>query len=405
MKEVIMPRIYSRFMVLLMLIVLSITGGLALADDVCCSDGPGLGFSGSVGLEFTFTPIPPLSYNIESGLTLSFSVAGFTFESETVFDLSGFQAQGFGVTVDLGAAQIYEEILFDPYFSWNQLGVDAQFLGVQAGLDLILANIGSVQTPDYSMGAVLELSSGILCGFSITTLTGFGAVDLVTVLDGIEAPFSYDLLGLFIHLDSLFGAAPDLRVTVVPGFYFEEELVRLEMDYAGLISSSSTWFNSFGFSKEIIEFGYRFEEPTLAFLTVVSFDDTISISGLNFILDFQIEMVRFTAKTSFVAPTTPMPIPIVFDGQGFAISVDICGVILTLETDFDETFLFERQLIALEATIDPVHFASLTSFDGLGFSGQWLRADVAFGGITLYTTAAFDYSGINEVSFGFELTF
>jgi len=392
-------------MVLLMLIVLSLTGGLALADDVCCSDGPGLGFSGSVGLEFTFTPIPPLSYNIASGLTLSFSVAGFTFESETVFDLSGFQSQGFGATVDLGAAQISEEILFDPYFSWNQLGVDVQFLGVQVGLDLILANIGSVQTPDYSMGAVLELSSGILCGFSITTLTGFGAVDLVNILDGIEAPFSHDLLGLFIHLDSLFGIAPDLRVTIVPGFYFEEELVRLEMDYAGLISSSSTWFDSFGFSKEIIEFGYRFEEPTLAFLTVVSFDDTISISGLNFILDLQIEMVRFTAKTSFVAPITPMPIPIVFDGQGFAISVDICGVILTSETDFDETFLFKRQLIALEATIDPVRFASLTSFDGLGFSGQWLRADVSFGGITLYTTAAFDYSGINEVSFGFELTF
>jgi hypothetical protein len=388
-----------------MLIVLSLTGGLALADDVCCSDGPGLGFSGSVGLEFTFTPIPPLSYNIASGLTLSFSVAGFTFESETVFDLSGFQSQGFGATVDLGAAQISEEILFDPYFSWNQLGVDVQFLGVQVGLDLILANIGSVQTPDYSMGAVLELSSGILCGFSITTLTGFGAVDLVNILDGIEAPFSHDLLGLFIHLDSLFGIAPDLRVTIVPGFYFEEELVRLEMDYAGLISSSSTWFDSFGFSKEIIEFGYRFEEPTLAFLTVVSFDDTISISGLNFILDLQIEMVRFTAKTSFVAPITPMPIPIVFDGQGFAISVDICGVILTSETDFDETFLFKRQLIALEATIDPVRFASLTSFDGLGFSGQWLRADVSFGGITLYTTAAFDYSGINEVSFGFELTF
>jgi hypothetical protein len=172
-----------------------------------------------------------------------------------------------------------------------------------------------------------------------------------------------------------------------------------------LIASSSTWFDLFGFSKEIIEFGYRFEEPTLAFLTAISFDDTISLSELNFILDLQIEMVRFTTKTSFVAPITPLPIPIVFDGQSFAISVDICGVILTSETDFDETFLFERQLIALEATIDPVHFASLTSFDGSGFSGQWLRADVTFGGITLYTTAAFNYSGINEVSFGFELTF
>jgi hypothetical protein len=407
MKEVVMPRIYARLMVVFMLLVLT-TGGLTLAEEAACfgcSEEIGLGFSGSVGLELTFTPIPPLSYNIESGLTLSFSVTDFTFESETVFDLSGFQSQGFGAAVNLGAVQIADEILFDPYFSWNQLGVDAQFLGVETGLDLILADIGSVQTPSYSMGAVLELSSGIVCGFSITALTGFGATDLVNDLDGIEAPFSHDLLELFYHLDSLFGTAPNLKVTIVPGFYFEEELVRLEMDYEGLISSSSTWFGWTGFSKEVLEIGYRFDEPTLAFLTALTFDDVVTISGLDFILDLQIEPVRFTAKTSFASPAVPAPIPIVFDGQGFAVSFEICGVTVTSETDFDETFLFERQLLAIEATIDPVSFASLTSFDGAGFTGQWIRADVAFSGVTLYTTAAFDYSGINEVSFGFELTF
>jgi len=69
-----MPRIYIYFAVLLLLVV-SITTG-AMADDPCCPPGSGLGFSGTVGLDVTFTPIPPLSYNIESGLSLSLSVAG-----------------------------------------------------------------------------------------------------------------------------------------------------------------------------------------------------------------------------------------------------------------------------------------------------------------------------------------
>jgi len=67
-----MPRIYIYFAVLLLLVV-SITTG-AMADDPCCPPGSGLGFSGSVGLDVTFTPIPPLSYNIESGLSLLLNV-------------------------------------------------------------------------------------------------------------------------------------------------------------------------------------------------------------------------------------------------------------------------------------------------------------------------------------------
>jgi len=383
------------------LLIALVSAFLAIGVVAC---GEGLGFSGNVGLELTYTPVPPLSYNIETGLTLGLSVADFTFESETIFDLSGFQSQEFGVSVGIGAVSIADEILFDPYFSWNQLSVDADIVGITVGVDLILAGVAG-QTASHSMGTVLELSSGVISGFSITTLTGFGATNLVNLLGGIEAPHSYNLLGLFYNLDGLCAAQTEPKVTIVPNFYFEEELVRLEIDFCGILSSSSTWLDWNGFVKEVFEFGYRFEEPSLAFLTAITIDDSFAITGLDFILDLAIGEVQFTSWTSFAPPTTPSVLPVVFSGQKFAVSFEIFGAWITSETGFDGSFLFERQRLAIVAEIEPVTFASLTVFDALGFSSQCLRAGVTFCGVTLYTTAAFDASGVTEVSVGFELSF
>jgi len=391
-----MPRLCARIAVCV--VVLSfLGGGIATADDV--------GFSGFVGLGVTYTPVPPTSYNIGADLVLAFDVSGFSFASETGFDLAGFQSQQVTLGVDLGAVQIGEEILFDPYFSRNELSVDMAIAGVDIGVDFILADIGSVQTPTYSMGAVIELSSGIVCGFSITSLTGFGAIDLVNILGGVEAPFSYEMLTLFNHLDTLCTLPLDLDVTIVPDFYFEEELVRLEADFMGLIASNTTWFDATGLSRMLFELGYRFEEPTLGFLASMGLDGLFVITDIDFIVDLQIDVVRFTSHTWFVENPLPVPIPIVFDGQGFAVSFEICGVLITTETDFDGSLLFAQQLIAIEATFDPVTFRSLTTFDAAGFANQCLYADVTICGAKLYTRAEFDFSGIDLVTFGFDFTF
>ncbi len=391
-----MPRLCAR--IAICVVVLSLLGGgIAMADDV--------GFSGFVGLEITYTPVPPTSYNIGADLVLAFDVSGFSFASETGFDLAGFQSQQVTLGVDLGAVQISEEILFDPYFSRNELSIDMAIAGVDIGVDFILANIGSVQTPTYSMGAVIELSSGIVCGFSITSLTGFGAIDLVNILGGVEAPFSYEMLYLFNHLDTLCTLPLDLDVTIVPNFYFEEELVRLEADFMGLIASNTTWFDSTGLSRMLFELGYRFEEPSLSFLASMGLNGLFVITDIDFIVDLQIDVVRFTSHTWFVENPLPVPIPIVFDGQGFAVSFEICGVLITTETDFDGSLLFAQQLIAIEATFDPVTFKSLTTFDAAGFASQCIYADVTICGAKLYTKAEFDFSGIDLVTFGFDFTF
>ena len=385
-----------RFAILLVLIV--VLGCIAgSADD--------LGFSGSVGFDVTYAPIPPTSYDVEVDLSLGFDISGFSFSSETGFDLSGFQSERVGLALDLGAVGISEEIRFEPAFTRNELAIDLSIVGIDFGIDWILANIGSVQTPDYSMGAVIELSSGIVCGFSITSLTGFGAIDLVNTLGGVRAPFSRELLYLFAHLADMCATPADLDVTVVSGFYFEEELVRLEVDYQGLIASNTTWFDYMGLTETLFELGYRFGEPELSFLASLTIDDSFAITGLDFIVDLTVDVVRFTSHTTFAEPIVPSPLPVVFSGQGFAISFVVYGVTITTETDFDDSFLFTQELVAIEAVIDPVTFRSLTAFDGGGFSSECVYADVTFSGVLLYTRAEFDFAGIDRIVFGFSLSF
>ncbi len=378
------------------LILLS-AGGMALG-------GP-LGFSADVGLEVTYTPVPPASFDIGSDLSLGFDIAGFSLVSETGFNLIGFQSQRVSIGVDLGAVQIAEQMRFEPLFSWNQLSLDLSIVGVSIGMDWILADIGVPPTPAYSMGSVLELSSGIVCGFTIASLTGFGATDLVSLLDGVEAPYSDALLYLFHHVSGLCEGPQDLDVTIVPGFYFEEELVRMEVDLMGMIASSTTWFDAMGLSKMLFELGFRFDEPVFSFLSTITLDGAFAITEMNLILDLQIDVVRFTSHTQFAASAPPSLLPIVFSGQGFAVSFEFCGVTVTSLTEFDGTFLFAQEQIAIEADIAPVHFISLTTFDIAGFAGQCIYADVVFCGVTLYTRIDFDFSGIQLASFGFDLTF
>lgn len=378
-------------------VLVSMVGGGVAADD--------LGFSGRVALDVTYTPVPPSSYNIGVDLGLGFDVSGFSFGSETGFDLYGFQSERVMLGVDLGAVQIAEEIRFEPAFSWNELSVDLAIVGVQFGIDWILANIGSTQTPTYSMGAILELSSGIVCGFSITSLTGFGAVDLVNLLGGVEAPFSFALLGLFDYMDTLCAPPIELDVSIVSGFYFEEELVRLEIDYLGMIASSTTWFDYLGLSQMLFELGYRFDDPQLSFLTSLTLDGSFSITGIAFIVDLAVDVVRFTSHTFFVEATPPSPISVVFGGQAFAVSFTIVGITITSETSFDDSFLFAQERIGIDAFLDPVTFRSLTTFDAFGFAGESVLAAVSFSGVELHTRADFTATGLELVTFGFEFVF
>lgn len=363
-----------------------------------------LGFSATVGFEITYTPVPPASYNIGSDLRLSFYVPGFELHSSTGFDLTGFTSERVQFGIDLGAAQVSEDIRFEPAFDWNELSLDVAVVGVEIGVDWIFANTGSPQTPSYDMGIVVALETETPFGLGLASVTGFGAADLENVL-GSAAPFSDEMLFLFDYVATICEPAEDLDVTVVGGFFFEEELLRLTVFYSGLIASHTMWFDAAGLAQMVFELGYVFPDPALGILTALTLDGGFSVTSLDVIFDTSIEGVRFTSWTQFAEPAFPVPLPVLFAGQKFAISFAVSGVSVTSETDFDDLFLFESEILAIEATIDPVTFVSVTSFDAGGFAGECIQASVAFSGVRLSTDAEFTWAGIVLVSFGFELSF
>lgn len=375
---------------------------LAMAAPAWAED---LGFAATVGLEITYTPVPPASYNIGSDLQLGLEIPGFSLESSTGFDLSGFTSERVSFIVDLGAAQISEDIRFEPDFDWNELSLDVNVVGVELGVDWIFANIGSTQTPSYEMGVVAALGSNVPFGLDIQSVTGFGAVDLVNVVGGAPSPFADRMLFLFDHVAHVCDPAPPLDVTVVGGFAFEEELVRLQLDLSGFLASHTLWFDSLGLSRIVFELGYQFPDPSLGVLTSLTLDGGFTITSLNVIVDVALEGIRFTSWTGFAQAAFPVPLPVLFAGQDFALSFAICGVTVTSETDFDDLFLFEAEKIAIEAVVDPLTFVSLTTFDGGGFESQCIQASVAFSGVRLSTEAQFTWDGVVSVSFGFELSF
>jgi hypothetical protein len=387
------------------IMVLAIAVSVHAQENDICGEPSAPPFSATLGLDVSFVPVPPATFDIISAVHLSLTIGEFAFDSRTRFALSGFQSQRFDAALHLGSVTLSDWIEFDPGFAWNQFTADAQFHCIGTAIHLILANIGSPQTPTYSMAAVLDLRAEPLAGLSVLSLTGFGAVDLIALHGGAAAPFTDRLLYLFHYLDGLCAPEPDLRVTVLPGFYFEEQLLRLEFDLYGLLASSTTVFDWLGFAHETLEVGFGFLEPDLAFLMSLTFNSFFAIDAMEFVLDLAICPVAFTSWTSFVAPPPPSPVAIAFAGQRFALGVEAIGVLFTLETDFDGSFLFQRQIIALETEIPPVRFSSRTTFIATGFEEQCLAAEVQFIGVELFSRVAFDLTGITLAQFGFALTF
>ncbi len=375
---------------------------LAAAAPVWAGD---LGFGATVGLEITYTPIPPASYNIGSDLQLAFDVPGFTLRSSTGFDLAGFTFERVALGIDLGAAQIAEDIRFEPSFDWNEMSLDVSIVGVQVGADWIFANTGSAQTPSYGMAAVVAVESEMPFGLGLASVTGFGATDVVNVVGGAAAPFEDEMLFLYDYIDTVCNPAEELDVTVVDGFFFEEELLRLTLLYSGMVASHTMWFDATGLSQIVFELGYVFPDPALAILTAITLDGGFSVTTIDVVVDVLIDAVRFTSWTGFAEPAFPLPLPVLFSGQKFAVAFELSGVSVTSETDFDDLFMFEAEAIAIVATIDPVTFVSLTTFDAGGFAGECIQASVAFSGVKLSTDAQFTWDGVVLVSFGFELSF
>jgi hypothetical protein len=342
-------------------------------------------FTGSIGLETTFRPDPALvpPHTVEIELDLEFSIADFTWESSTLFDLKGFKRQIFTTTVDLGLAAISNEITFKrpSRFTKNHLAVDVSIIGIDFGIDLILADIGFPQTPHFSIGMVIDIRGELPVGSNIISLTGFGVRDLERMLD-------------------------DRPVAVVEGFAFEEQLTKISLDHLGIRAAALTIFTPLGLDRASLQFGYRYADPlaelALSFMMKTDFGSDLRITGMEFEVGATIARIDFKSHTEFRAKP---PLPLAFDRQRFTISGSIAALDITSKTIFVAPFAFYSQQITIVTEIEPIKFTTQTTFDMTGFAAMEIEVGLTISGVHLYTSAAFTMRGITKVVVGFQLTF
>ncbi len=335
-------------------------------------------FDGSIGLEATFRP-DGLSYTMEIELDLKFSIAGFTLKSSTSFDLDGFNRQIFTTAIDLGLAAISNEITFQRpgRFTKNHLAVDISIIDIDFGIDLILADIAPPQTPQFSIGMIIDIRGELPAGFRIINLTGFGAEDLAQMLD-------------------------DKPVTVVDGFAFEEQLTKIAVEYMGIHAAAMTIFDLAGLKTASLEFGYYYADPLaeliFSFMMKTDFGSDFALTGMEFELGATLARINFSSRTEFAAP-------LAFERQTFSISSLIADIKITSQTVFTAPFAFYSQRITIVTEIEPVKFTTQTTFDLTGFAAMEIEVGLSVSGIHLYTAVAFDLHEITKVVVGFQLTF
>ena len=281
-----------------------------------------LSFSGSLGMDFRFQP--PLT--IQTSLNMRVDVGKAGMESRTILSLSGLEAEKLWLWLNFDGITLRSGLTFDPCFSlWTLEGRGCCcgpcccpfFFG---GMFLLGNLAPACQTPNYTVGFILDLGFGGTPGFLARSLTGFGVTNLYALIDG----------------------DPWTEVVLVPGWWFEEELLHFAY-VAPPLSAYTTWlFTWAGLSFGELGVSYTFGPP-------------------------EVEI-----------------------GAGFRL---------------DASLALAWAKLWLSVTIDPVTVRSTTAFDFFGFLWQEIALEIRFSRVFLYSRTLFDLSGLQELRVGFELAF
>ncbi len=277
---------------------------LGVAQEADCT------FSGVLGMEFAFIPTPPATLEVETTITLGLSFAGASVESRTVLSLEGLEAEHIQFGVELGGVTLTTAMRFDPCFSKYWFEVRGGCCPFDLGALFLVENLAPpCQTPDFTVGIVLDLGLSFDSGFFVRSLTGFGVEALYHLID--EDPAT-DLLA-------------------VPGWWFEEELLHLGFATDCLRTESIFAFDELGFSWAQFYASYTWQEPVIEIGARVWLSSAFAFDRADFILGFSIDPVSLRSVTSF-------------DWMGFLsqeidISIEFSGIRLYSRTLFDFTGL------------------------------------------------------------------
>ncbi len=289
----------------LILAVLLAGGGLA-------AGGPD-GFSGSFGMEFSFIPTPPASLDVNTTVSLELGFGKGSVTSRTELSLSGLEAEYIELGIDYDDASLATGMRFDPCFSRYWFQVEGGCCPFDFGGFFLVENLADVcQTPDFTVGAILELGLEFpKVGFHMHSYTGFG------------------LQGLYYFIDD----DPTTDVIAVAGWAFEEELLDLGFSGDCFQIGSVLLFDQLGFSWVKFSTSYRWYDPqselgpSLKLGLDAWLGPTLSSGMFDFTLAVGVKEVELESVTSF-------------DWNGFlsqelSVSVTISGLELHSRTVFD----------------------------------------------------------------------
>ncbi len=271
------------------------------------------GFGGSLGLEFTFTPVPPAALDISTDITLSLTFGGAHLLSRTLLTWDGLEASWLTVGMDFGNVQFETGMRFDPCFSMYRLEARGGCCPFSLGGLLILENLAPLcEPPDYTVGLALDLGLSFSSGFWVRSLTGFGVWDLYYLVDC------------------------DLRTDVqaAPGWWFEEQLVGLGLK--GPCFSADTWvlFTDLGLSWWRVATTYRWTQPHVEVGTRLWFMGLFAFTQADLVVAGHIEPVALESVTTFDLGGFVM--------QKINIEVAFSGISIYARTLFDFSGLLQQ---------------------------------------------------------------
>ncbi len=294
-----------------LLIMLAALGALGLMP--AGAVGEEFGFGGSLGLEFTFTPVPLGDLDISTDITLSLSFATAEVVSRTRLTWDGLQEAWLAFGLDLKVLELGSAMRFDPCFSMYRLQARGEWCPVEFGGLVLLENLADLcEPPDYTVGVVLDLGLQLTSGFWLRSLTGFGVWDLYYFVDDR------------VRTD----------ISAAPGWWFEEQL--LGMGLRGECFSVDSWilFTDLGLIWARLGSSYSWSQPD------VEVGASLWWSG-GWAFDTAELFVAGTIKPVTLRSVT------VFDLSGFLmqeidIEVEFSGITIYSQTLFDFAGLLQQ---------------------------------------------------------------
>jgi len=276
-------------------------------------------FSGSVGMDFLFQPDTPLT--VDAAFTLTMDVGKGGVKSSTILSLAGLEAEHLWMWLNFQGITLKTGLTFDPCFSRWALNVSGGCCPFFLGGWFFLGNLApACQPPNYTIGLVLDFGVGGEPGFLARSLTSFGVQDLYALID--DDPWT--------------------DVTLVPGWYFEEEL--LHFAWAGdCWRLYTTWLFTYA-GLSFGEFGvtYRFTQPLVTLGASLRLNSSLALDWVK---------------------------------------------------------------LYLGVTVDPVSVYSATAFNFTSFLWQEIGLRIQFSQVSIYSATRFDLTGLIWIRVGFELRF